>query len=77
MGSTSQERAAAARQAKLDNVREQVASGDLVIRQMTHEERQKWVEHDSRSTSEERTRREAALKGRRQRAERLRGQRET
>ncbi|HET7744546.1 MAG TPA: hypothetical protein VFK76_07370 [Gaiellaceae bacterium] len=72
MGTTSKERAAEAREAKLENVREQVASGSLVIRQMTHEERRKWAERDARSTPEERTRREAALEGRRQRTERLR-----
>ena len=37
-----QERAAEERQAKLEHIREQVSSGALVIRQMTHAERAKW-----------------------------------
>lgn len=38
---TSRERAEAKHEAKLELVREQVADGSLVIRQMTDEERQK------------------------------------
>jgi hypothetical protein len=38
-GKSAQERAEEKRQAKLDNVREQVESGSLVIRKMTAEER--------------------------------------
>ena len=73
MGRTPRERAEDARQAKLDNVQEQVASGELVIRQMTRGERERWAERDASLAPEERTRREAALKGRRQRAVRLQG----
>lgn len=36
---TTRERAEERRQEKLDNVRQQLASGSLVIRQMTEEER--------------------------------------
>ena len=38
---SARERAEEKRQEKLDNVRAQVASGDLVIRRMTDEEREK------------------------------------
>ena len=37
-----QERAAEERQAKLEQIRKQVSSGALVIRQMTRAERAKW-----------------------------------
>ena len=70
-----QERAAAERQAKLEHIREQVSSGALVIRQMTRSERVKWDEQrailDANLTSVERTRRDSALRNRRQRAERI------
>jgi hypothetical protein len=39
---TTRERAEEKRQAKLDLVREQVASGSLVIRRMTEEERRRY-----------------------------------
>ena len=69
------ERAAEARQAKLEQIREQVSSGALVIRQMTRAERAKWDEQrailDANFTPAERTRRDSALRTRRQRAERL------
>ena len=72
---TTQERDAEARAAKLEHVREQVASGELVIRQMTRDERARWADHqaalEARSTPEERARREAALRGRRQRTARF------
>ena len=74
MAKTSQEREREARQAKLDHVQAQVASGDLVIRTMTDAERAKWARRgritDVSSTPTERARRAAALKNRRQRAER-------
>ena len=70
-----QERAAAERQAKLEHIREQVSSGALVIRQMTRAERVKWDKQrailDANFTQAERTRRDSALRNRRQRAERL------
>lgn len=40
--SAARERADEKRQAKLDLVREQIESGELVIRQMTEEERQRY-----------------------------------
>ena len=72
-----QERAAEERQAKLEHIREQVSSGALVIRQMTRTERAKWDKQrafrDANFTPAERTRRDSALRNRRQRAERLLG----
>ena len=70
-----QERAAEVRQAKLEHIREQVSSGALVIRQMTRTERAKWDKQrailEANFTPAERTRRDSALRNRRQRAERL------
>ena len=72
-----QERAAEARQAKLEHIREQVSSGALVIRQMTRAERVRWNEQreilEATFTQAERTRRDTLLRQRRQRAERLLG----
>ena len=72
---TVQDRAAEARQAKLEHIREQVFSGALVIRQMTRAERAKWDRQrailDANFTPAERTRRDSVLRTRRQRAERL------
>jgi hypothetical protein len=72
-----QERAAEERRAKLEYIREQVSSGALVIRQMTHAERAKWDKQhallDANFTPAERTRRDAVLRNRRQRAERRLG----
>ena len=69
-----QERAAEERQAKLEHIREQVSSGALVIRQMTRAERAKWDKQrailDANFTAAERTRRDSALRNRRQRAQR-------
>lgn len=42
MPKTTRERAEEKRQEKLENVREQVESGGLVIRQMTEEERRRY-----------------------------------
>jgi hypothetical protein len=70
-----QERAAEARQAKLEHIREQVSSGALVIRQMTRAERVKWDKQrailDANFTPAERTRRDSVLRNRRQRADRI------
>lgn len=72
-----QERAAEARQAKLEHIREQVSSGVLVIRQMTRAERVRWNKQranlEASFTQAERTRRDSLLRNRRQRAERLLG----
>lgn len=70
-----QERAAEERQAKLEHIRKQVSSGALVIRRMTRAERAKWDKQraflDDNLSPAERTRRDSALRKRRQRAERL------
>ena len=62
-------------EAKLEIVQEQVASGQLVIRQMTPTERARWAAHtrkiEASSTPEQRTRRAAGLENRRKRAARL------
>ena len=61
--------------AKLELVQEQVASGTLVIRQMTPAEQARWAAHtekvEASSTPEQRTRRAAGLENRRKRAARL------
>jgi len=72
---TSRERDHEARQAKLEFVREQVASGQLVIREMTKAERVRWAKQransEARSTPAERARRAVAVENRRKRAVRL------
>jgi len=64
-----------ARQAKLEHVREQVASGQLLIRKMTNAERAKWAKRSSafeaNSTPAERARRATAIRDRRRRAARI------
>lgn len=69
------EREHEARQAKLEHMREQVASGQLVIRQMAEAERTRWAEQDAlsyaRATPMERARRTRAIEDRRRRQERL------
>jgi len=71
---TSREREHEARQARLEHVREQVSSGNLVIRQMTDAEQATWAKRrvmlDDSSTSAERARRAAAIEVQRRRAER-------
>ena len=72
---TNRERDHDARQAKLEQVREQVASGQLVIREMTRAERSKWAKRhavvEARSTPADRASRAAAIENRRKRAARL------
>jgi hypothetical protein len=62
-------------EAKLELVKAQVASGQLVIRQMTRTEQARWAAHtrknEANSTPEQRTRRAAGLENRRKRAARL------
>lgn len=69
------EREHAARQAKLDHIREQVATGRLVIRTMSDEERVRWASQhaasDASATPAERARRTRELVNRRRRAERF------
>lgn len=75
MAKTSRERADEAREAQLEHIRNQVSSGDLVIREMTNAERTKWAEQRAAtevgSTSAERVRRQAVLNSRRRKAERI------
>lgn len=65
------EKAAAAREAKLELIGEQVSSGALVIREMTETERAKWAKQhatrEAKLTPAERTGRAAALKERHRR----------
>jgi hypothetical protein len=72
---TRAEREHEAREAKLEHVREQVASGQLVIREMSETERARWAAQDAvseaRATPLERDRRTRALENRRRRQERL------
>lgn len=72
---TSRERDFEAREAKLAHVREQVESGELVIREMTSTERARWdrqsAASEARSTSAQRASRVAALENRRKRAARF------
>ena len=74
MAKTSREREDEAREAKLAHMRDQISSGQLVIREMTDDERAKWAKRrdmiDESSTPAERARRAAALRNRRRRAER-------
>jgi hypothetical protein len=69
------EREHATRQAKLDHIREQVAAGTLVVREMSDAERTRWASQHAasaaRATPAERTRRARELENRRRRAERL------
>jgi hypothetical protein len=75
VGRTRQERDRERHQARLDDIGEQVSSGALVIRQMSHAERATWAERraelEASLTPAERTRRDVALRNRRTRAELL------
>jgi hypothetical protein len=75
MAMTNRERDHEARQAKLEHVREQVASGRLVIRPMTRDERSKWATQqamvEASSTPAVRASRAAAIENRRKRAARF------
>jgi len=66
------ERAAQAHQAKLENIRAQVVSRALVIRQMTKAEREHWASQraafEAKWSPQERARQEIALKRRSRRA---------
>ena len=69
MAKTTREREEDAREGRLEHLRDQVSSGELVVRQMTDCERAHWNDHsaasDRQATPEERTRRDAARKKRR------------
>ena len=75
MKKTTLERDRERHDAKLEHVQEQVASGQLVIRQMTRTEQTRWAAHtrklEAGSTPEQRTRRASGLENRRKRAARL------
>jgi hypothetical protein len=68
MAKTRHEREDEAREVQLEHIRDQVSSGELVVRQMTDSERAHWDDHsaasDHSATPEERKRRDAALKRR-------------
>ena len=68
MAETRPEREDEAREGLLEHIRDQVSSGELVIRQMTDSERAHWDDHsatsDRHASPEERTRRDAARKKR-------------
>jgi hypothetical protein len=72
---TTLERDRESHEAKLEFVREQVASGQLVIRQMTRKEQARWAARTRRieasSTPEQRARRAAGIENRRKRSTRL------
>jgi hypothetical protein len=72
---TRHEREQEAREAKLEHVREQVASGQLVIREMSEAERARWAKQhessDARATPVERARRTRAIENRRRREARF------
>ena len=69
MAKTRGEREEDAREGLLEHIRDQVSSGELVVRQMTDSERSRWDDHsaasDRQATPEERKRRDAARKKRR------------
>jgi hypothetical protein len=68
MAKTTHERQEDAREERLAHIRDQISSGELVVRQMTASERRRWDERsaasDLQATPEERTRRDAARKKR-------------
>ena len=74
MAKTRHEREDDAREGLLEHIRDQVSSGELVVRQMTDSERAHWDDHsaasDRQATPEERTRRDAARRKRRDRDKR-------
>ncbi len=74
MAKTARERDEDAREGRLEHFRDQVVSGELVVRQMTDSERARWDEHsaatDRKATPEQRARRDAARKKRRSHQER-------
>ena len=81
MARTRDEREDHERQERLDHIREQISSGDLVVRQMTASERKHWKERsdalDAHATPEERTRQDAARQKRDKQAKRQQKRRDT
>jgi hypothetical protein len=76
MAKTRHEREEDAREGRLEHIRDQVSSGELVVRQMTDSERAHWDDHSAAverlATPQERTRRDAARKKRSDRNKRKR-----
>jgi hypothetical protein len=74
MAKTTRERDEDVREGRLEHIRDQVSSGELVVRQMTESERTRWDDHsavsDRQATPQERTRRDAARKKKRDRNKR-------
>ena len=72
MAKTPTERQDDERQKRLAHMREQISSGDLVVRRMTSTERRQWKERsaafDDHATPEERARRDAARRKMQERA---------
>ena len=68
MPKTRRERQAAKRDERLEKMRQQIASGELTVRQMTLKERKRWDEHSAASARDlapaERARRSAHIKKR-------------
>ena len=75
MAKTRREREQEQREAKLEGVREQVASGKLVIREMSDAEKVKWAAQqassEARATPVELARRTRAIENRRRHQARL------
>ena len=75
MAKTAREREQEAREGKLAHIRDQVSSGQLVIRAMTDAERARWAKRrrvlESTWTESERARQKTALSNMRRRTERL------
>ncbi|HET6509646.1 MAG TPA: hypothetical protein VFG42_22805 [Baekduia sp.] len=74
MAKTQRERDQAAREAKLERIKDQVSSGDLTIRKMSDEERAKWAkrreENEATASPADRRRAAAAQRRRARRAAR-------
>ena len=68
MAKTRWQRQAEKREERLEKMRQQIASGDLTVRQMTRSERKRWDEHSAASARDmaprERARRSAQTKKR-------------
>ena len=80
MAKTRNEREDDEREERLEHMREQISSGELVVRQMTKSERRQWQERsiafDDQATLEERSRLDAARQQRHERVERERKRRD-
>jgi hypothetical protein len=80
MAKTRNEREDDQREERLEHMREQVAAGELVVRQMTPSERERWKKHsaaaDDQATPEERSRRDAAWQKKQEQARRQQNRRD-